>query len=199
MEELGIVRDGLRIYGKIAYPEGKGPFPLVVFSHGFGASRVYDSNMPADFTARGIAFAAFDFCGGGPGSQSDGERLDMSVLTEAADLEAVLDCVCTLDKVDTARTFLVGSSQGGYVSSYVAAGRPGDIRALVLFFPAFCIGDNVAHRLEEEGYAEGDDLPERSEFGDLPIGRRYIQDGSMSTSTDASAITMATCSSFMVS
>lgn len=176
MVELEVMRDGLRIYGKIAYPEGEGPFPLAVFSHGFGASHVYDSNMPADFTARGMAFAAFDFCGGGPGSQSDGERLGMSVLTEAADLEAVLDYVRTLDKVDTARTFLVGSSQGGYVSSYVAAGRSDDIRALVLFFPAFCIGDNVARRLEEEGYAEGDELPERSEFGGLPVGRRYIQD-----------------------
>ena len=176
MEEFGVMRDGLRVYGKIAYPEGEGPFPLVVFSHGFAASRVYDGGMPADFTAHGIAFAAFDFCGGGLESQSDGERCDMSVLTEAADLEAVLDYVLTLDKVDSERVFLVGSSQGGYVSSYVAASRPADVRALVLFFPAFCIGDDVSRRLEEAGYSEGDELPEQSEFGGLPIGRRYIQD-----------------------
>ena len=40
---------GLRVFGKIGYPKGERPFPLVVFSHGFGASRVHDGNMPADF------------------------------------------------------------------------------------------------------------------------------------------------------
>lgn len=176
MQEFEVLRDGLRIYGKVAYPEGAGPFPLVVFSHGFGASHVYDSGMPADFTAHGIAFAAFDFCGGGPGSQSDGQRLNMSVLTEASDLEAVLGYVRALDNVDASRIFLMGSSQGGYVSAYVAAAHSRDVRALALFFPAFCIGDDAARRLQAEGYRIDGELPEQSEVGGLPIGRRYIQD-----------------------
>ena len=174
VEELNVMRDGMRIYGKINFPEGEGPFPVAIFSHGFGASRVYDSEMGNDFIARGIAFAAFDFCGGGPGSQSDGTMLDMSVLTEAADLDAVIDAVRVHDKVDAQRVFLVGSSQGGYVSAYVAAKRPADVRALVLNFPAFCIGDDAARRVESE--SDDGTVPEQATFGGLTIGKRYIQD-----------------------
>ena len=171
IRELDIVRDGMRIYGKVHVPEGEGPFPVAVFSPGFGAARVYDSNMPQDFIARGIAFAAFDFCGGGPASQSDGGMLDMSVLTEAADLDAVIDAVCKFDDIDGQRLFLVGSSQGGYVSAFVAARRPEDIRALVLNFPAFCIGDDARKHLASDG-----SIPEEATFGGLPIGKRYLQD-----------------------
>lgn len=173
VEELIVMRDDMRIYGKIQYPVGEGPFPVAVFSHGFGAARVYDSEMGSDFVQRGIAFVAFDFCGGGLASQSDGSMLDMSVLTEAADLEAVMDAVCALDKVDSQKLFLVGSSQGGYVSAYVAAKRPADVRALVLNFPAFCIGDDARERIEG---SPGDGIPEQATFGGLPIGKRYLQD-----------------------
>ena len=171
VQELNVIRDGMRIYGKVQFPEGAGPFPVAVFSHGFGAARVYDSGMPHDFVERGIAFAAFDFCGGGPASQSDGAMLDMSVLTEAADLDAVIDVVCALDDIDGQRLFLVGSSQGGYVSAYVAAHRPADVRALVLNFPAFCIGDDARTHLRADG-----SIPDEATFGGLPIGKRYLQD-----------------------
>lgn len=171
VHELNVMREGMRIYGKIQFPEGEGPFPVAVFSHGFGAARVYDSNMPQDFLERGVAFAAFDFCGGGPASQSDGEMLGMSVLTEAADLDAVIDAVRELDEVDARQLFLVGSSQGGYVSALVAARRPKDVRALVLNFPAFCIGDDARKRLAADG-----SIPDEATFGGLPIGKRYLQD-----------------------
>lgn len=174
IEELDVTRDGMRVFGKIRFPEGEGPFPVAVFSHGFGAARVYDSDMARDFVERGIAFAAFDFCGGGLASQSDGSMLDMSVLTEVADLEAVIDTVRALDAVDPQRLFLVGSSQGGYVSAYVAAKRPADVRALVLNFPAFCIGDDARKTVER---VSGDgSIPEQATMNGLPVGRRYLQD-----------------------
>ena len=173
-QELIVMRDGMRIYGKIQFPEGEGPFPVAVFSHGFGAARVYDAEMGRDFVERGVAFAAFDFCGGGPASQSDGAMLDMSVLTEVADLEAVMDAVRSLDKVDARLLFLVGSSQGGCVSAYVAAKRPKDVRALVLNFPAFCIGDHARNLVKRES-ADGT-VPEQATVGGLTIGRRYMED-----------------------
>lgn len=174
VEELNVTRADMRIYGTVQFPEGEGPFPTVVFSHGFGAARVYEGPMGCDFVERGIAFAAFDFCGGGPASQSDGSMLDMSVLTEAADLESVMDAVMSLEKVDSSRLFLVGSSQGGYVSAYVAAKRPADVRALILNFPAFCIGEDAGKLVERESI--GGAVPERAEIGGLTIGKRYLQD-----------------------
>lgn len=174
MQELDVMRDGMRIYGQIRYPEGEGPFPTVVFSHGFGASHVYDSEMPRDFVEHGIAFAAFDFCGGGLESQSDGTMLDMSVLTEAADLEAVMDAVRSFDKVDARQLFLVGSSQGGYVSAYVAAKRPADVKALVLNFPAFGISDDAEGVVKRASSSMV--VPEEAEMGGHLVGKRYLQD-----------------------
>ena len=172
-EEFNAVREGKHIYGKVRFPEGEGPFPLVIFSHGFGAARVYDGEMGDSFVSRGIALAAFDFCGGGPASQSDGTMLEMSVLTEIADLDAVIDVLREHGKVDAERLFLMGNSQGGYVSACVAAKREADVRALVLNFPAFCIGDNASRLVEDEF---GGIVPDQAVIGDLTIGRRYLQD-----------------------
>ena len=59
----------------------------------------------------------------------------MSVLTEKADLEAVLDEVMRWECVNTDSIYLMGNSQGGYVSTLVAAERPDDIRAIILIYP----------------------------------------------------------------
>lgn len=40
---------------------------------------------------QGFATYNFDFCGGGFGSRSAGTMLEMSVLTEAEDLNAIID------------------------------------------------------------------------------------------------------------
>ena len=173
IDELNVKRGAMRIYGKLFLPEGEGPFPVVVFSHGLGSSHIYDGDLWSVFTERGIAFVAFDFCGG-LASQSDGTMLDMSVLTEAADLEAVIDAVGCLDEIDPGCLFLVGNSQGGYVSAYVAAKRPADVRALVLNFPAFCIGDDATKLVERA--SDDPALIEEASYGDLPIGKRYLQD-----------------------
>ena len=172
MREFTVEHGDSTVFGKIAIPEGAGPWPVVIFSHGFSACRVYESGMEHEFIERGLAFVAFDFCSGVPGSRSSGTSREMSVLTEAEDLEAVIDWVQDLDYVDSSRLYLLGSSQGGYVSTYVASGRPADVAALGLFFPAFNIADDARARLAEHG----GDIPEETQVGPLVIGRRYTED-----------------------
>ena len=46
----------------------------------------------------------------------------MSVLTEVNDLETVIDYVSTMPYVNKDKIFLMGWSQGGFVSALVAAG-----------------------------------------------------------------------------
>ena len=86
----------------------------------------------------------------------------------------MIDAVKANAKVDARRLFLVGSSQGGYVSAYVAARQSADVRALVLNFPAFCIGDD-AKRLVER-MSDDACVPEEATIGGLTVGRRYLQD-----------------------
>ena len=172
MREFTVEHDEGSVFGKIACPEGEGPWPTVVFSHGFSACRPYDSGMERSFVERGLALVAFDFRNGAPGSRSSGTSKEMSVLTEADDLEAVLDWTRSSKFVDNQRVFLLGSSQGGYVSTYVASGRPHDVAGLGLFFPAFNIGDDARTRLS----ANGGIIPDELQIGPLVIGRRYIED-----------------------
>ena len=51
----------------------------------------------------------------------------MSVLTQAADLNAVMDSVLSMKEIDGKNLFLWGHSFGGWVSTYVAAQIPDEI------------------------------------------------------------------------
>jgi pimeloyl-ACP methyl ester carboxylesterase len=113
----------------------------------------------------------FDFYGGNRASKSGGEMTEMSVLTEAEDLNAVMDGVRALEYVDKDQFFLLGCSQGGFVSSYVAASRPEDVKALILLFPAFALQDDCWSR-----HASIDEIPETEDVMNQTIGAIYSRD-----------------------
>lgn len=160
-------RNDLNIVGRLALPKGDAACPLVIFSHGFGYN---DKLMDLEeFAANGIAACDFDFCGGSPASRSDGLTTEMSVLTEAADLEAVLDTLKQNPRVDRSQISLVGFSQGGYVSSLVAIRRPTEIKRLFLLSPAFLIADFPM-------YAVMYGFRKTFQFGNMLLSRKYIKD-----------------------
>ena len=141
--------NGQKIVGKIFIPEkGLQKYPAVIFSHGFNENYRQLEHHAADYAESGIASIMFDFCGGGTDTLSDGRLDQMTILTEADDLEAVIDAVLKLDFIDSDRLFLHGDSMGGFISAYVAARLPELIRALVLWYPAFVIPDDAKRRIE---------------------------------------------------
>lgn len=159
------------IRGILLVPDGDGPFPAVVVSHGFGGTCRDNLDHAAAFASRGYLVCCIDFRGGSPWSSSGGDMRDMSVLTEAEDLEAVLDDIRGRPDVDPGRVFLFGESQGGFVSAYVAAEHPDEVRGLVLLYPAFVI------RHDAEGMTMPDgSIPDRPSLFGMPIGRRYVED-----------------------
>ena len=60
--------------------------PVVIISHELGATLDRVKGYGEVLAEGGYVTICFDFCGGGWGSHSDGELMDMSVLTEKADL-----------------------------------------------------------------------------------------------------------------
>lgn len=149
-KEITIVKkDGRKIRGRVFLPEGtKQRHPIVIFCHGFGSNFRELMHHGDGFAEAGIGCLFFDFCGGGPESLSGGTMEEMTVGTECEDLDTVIDCVKGLDYVDAERVFLQGESMGGLVSALAAAGRPGDVRALVLWYPAFGVPDGAKKRYE---------------------------------------------------
>ena len=171
MEEVGFERDGLHIYGELFLPEGDEPLPLVVISHGFGGNSRDVRAYAEMFAENGIAACAFDFIGGGRGSRSDGKITEMSVLTEAADLNAVIDGLTARDDIDASELYLLGGSQGGFVATYVAGTRPDDIKALIALYPAYVIHDDAWSRTPDP-----DNIPETMNLMGTTIGRIYNAD-----------------------
>ena len=102
IREIHVDRNGMDIYGMAHIPTGvEGKMPAVILSHELGATLDRVKGYGEALAEAGYVTVCFDFCGGGYGSRSDGNVLDMSVLTEKADLEAVLEEVQGWDFVDT--------------------------------------------------------------------------------------------------
>lgn len=85
--------------------------PTVIFSHGFGGNYQVGTQYAEALAAKGYVVYCFDFCGGSPGSRSDGSTLEMSVFTEQADLEAVIEMMKEQPFVDSRNIFLMGTSR----------------------------------------------------------------------------------------
>ncbi len=171
MHELTFKRDGLKIYGQLYLPEGTGKFPVIVICHGLGGTYKWELDVAKGFARFGVAAYCFDFIGGGPECMSDGTMKDMTVLTEAADLEAVLDGITKRDDIDPDNVFLWGESQGGLIETIVAARRPEQIKAMIALFPGYVIGDFC------QKYLDGDpEFVKAVESNAIPVGEQYMKD-----------------------
>lgn len=173
-KEFTCLRDGLVIRGTCYYNEGKN-LPVAVVSHGFMDTRRGTRKYAKMLAEEGYLGVCFDFCGGGIGSKSDGESTDMSVLTEAEDLKAVIEKARTWNNADPDRVILMGLSQGGFVSALVAAELKEKIENLILFYPALCIPDDA--RKGKMMFAKFDPvhIPKTFRCGLMKLGRTYAK------------------------
>lgn len=167
------MRANLRIRGHVFKSEMPGKLPAIIVSHGFLSNQQSVWGYAQTLAELGYAAFAFDFCGGCVKGTSDGKSEDMTILTEAQDLNAVIDYVKTLPYVQSDRISLMGCSQGGFVSGIVAANRPDEIEKLILFYPALCIPDDArAGRMLGFKFDPNNMSPILSKFP-MKIGREY--------------------------
>lgn len=169
--ETDFERDGMKLYGELYLPVGDEPFPVVVLAHGFNGTHKKMELYAQEFADHGIAAYVFDFIGGGAGSLSDGNMTDMSVMTEVKDLNAVLDGLREDSRIDKEQLFLMGQSQGGFITTWVAAQRPDDVKGMVCFFPGYSISDNAWERTPDP-----EQIPETMTLMGATIGRIYNVD-----------------------
>ena len=173
MEEKTYYReDNKKICGELYIPTNSyDEFPLVILSHGFGGNMSSTRDLGKSLCKIGFASFIYDFIGGGYSIKSDGQMTEMSVLTEANDLNTVLDELKEDERINEDNIFLLGQSQGGFVSTYVAGTRD-DIKGLIDYYPAFCIRDDA-----EKQYASVDQVPDTySVLGFATVGRIYYMD-----------------------
>lgn len=171
-QELSAWRDEEQIYGVVYIPQTQEEqMPAVIYAHGYGVTHQNGIQYAEKLAERGFVVYCFDFCGGSTESKSDGSPLEMSILTEQADLETVIDMVRELDYVDSDRVFLFGASQGGLVSGITAAANKEKLRGLILLYPGFEIVETV-----QALFSGPDEIPDSYHFMWMTVGRRYFED-----------------------
>lgn len=167
--------EGQQIVGMLHRPRGRGPFPCVIFLHGFTASSTESRRLFVEtsraLAARGVASLRFDFRGSG---NSAGVFSDISIQTEVADARAALRWARRQPWVDRRRVALLGMSMGGLVATQVlAADRAVPVAVLwnpVVFARALRDGwmnPALAAQLKKTGVADW--------FG-WPVGRALHDD-----------------------
>ena len=169
-ETVFLEGEGERIEGLLCLPEEeKDSYPTVVAAHGFGGNYHFlTGNIAKRFAENGFAAFAFNFRN--PDTRC---MLNTTVLTEAKTLNIVLDRIRDLPFVDPDRLFLLGESQGGFVSAYVSARRE-DIRRVILFYPAFVLQDDAKRRNPD--YARpGYVYPETEVIGNNTVSGIYSE------------------------
>ena len=117
--ELIIPNGEKSIYGVLYSPEGEANGTVIIMSHGYNGSHNDWVKEGALFAGSGYTSYAYDFCGGSVNSKSSGATTEMTITSEKEDLLAVVDYFKSLGEFD--KIFLLGGSQGGFISSLVAA------------------------------------------------------------------------------
>ena len=162
------------IYGIAYVPDTNKKAPLVIFSHELGNSHTSGERYAERLAEAGYAAYVFDFCGGTVGgNKSDGSNVGMSVMTEASDLEAVLEAAATWDFVDSDRIVLLGGSQGAVVTSVVGCRNANKIAGMMLMYPPLTIPDDM-HAM----FSSKESVPEEFDLfgGWIRVGRNYATD-----------------------
>ena len=174
-QELWVQNGDMNIYGIAYVPDKDGKVPLIIFSHELGNDHTSGERYAERLAEAGYAAYVFDFCGGTVGgNRSDGSNKGMSVLTEASDLEAVLESAKTWDFVDPDRIILLGGSMGGLVTTVVGSEHPDEIAGMILMYPALSAKVDSG----TERYKTEDEVPEDvSLFGGwIHVGKNYVTD-----------------------
>ena len=168
-ESIAISHHGRTVYGVFRAPEGDGPFPAVLMSHGYNGCMTDFDATAACLAEGGIASVAYTFCGGSTRDTSGFPTTRMTLFTEREDAIALLDWLKENPRIDARHIFLFGGSMGGLVSVLAAAERPGDAAGLALLFPALCVADNWRER-----FPKVEDIPETTDFWNLTLGRAFF-------------------------
>lgn len=179
--------DGLKLFGVIHEPIGNaGPYPFVLFFHGFGGNKSgrhrYLVDLSAKLAENGIASIRFDLRGAG---DSEGLFEDQTVQTQLEDVRAVFDSLGNFDKT---RFGLLGRSFGGFLATLFAAelvkkGTPPKSIAILVPFFGFSGKSSSSSELP---YPLGWN-PSRTQltFHGMPISNQLVEDLKRYSLTDS--------------
>ncbi len=172
-------KDRLKIRGAFFLPEGKAPFPAVVFFHGFTGTYRTGKNLEIlkSIASAGLLGIGFDFTHEA-NSSSEGDFFNLDLNSEISDAEIILDFVKKQDFVDKDRIGVCGHSLGGVIAVILASGRE-DIKSVGLLSVPWdpkselpSLLGTTEKKWEDDGYAT---FPADWEVGNKKIGYNFYK------------------------
>ncbi|MDR1250101.1 MAG: alpha/beta hydrolase [Treponema sp.] len=135
-----IANQDRQVPATLTLPSGNGPFPLVVFNHGFAGSRQEGggfAHLADTLAANGIASIRMDFPGCG---DSQASFFEYSHRANISDSNACLVWALANAPVDPDRLGLLGYSNGGRMALICSTEQPFPYKAMGLLAPAYFTG-----------------------------------------------------------
>lgn len=172
-ESFEIKVDKRIIRGIISKPDNPDKkYPMAIISHALmtDMTKLFYLDLEEAINDMGFASIRFDFNGHGI---SDGSLLDMTLYNEVEDLEAVFEYARSLDFVG--QLGLIGHSQGGVVSSLVAARKSKEVDFLVMLSPSGIMEESCRAGIFIKKMFDPDNIPLVLGYGKKAIGRAYLK------------------------
>lgn len=132
-ERWTLEKDGLKAGGILLMPEGPGPFPAVLISHGLGGgAEGFGLTKAREMVRWGLVCIAPDYTHAGRVAR-DAERATLGASPEnLRRASACLEVLKSLPQVDATRLAAYGHSMGGFVTVGLAAREPGVLKAAAI-------------------------------------------------------------------
>lgn len=127
--EFKVGKDILR--GSLFIPEGKGPFPSVIFFHGDKGRGDKYFETGSKFAKKGFLTLAFNYRGHG---RSDGELSKLTLKDSFNDARKAINFLLSQKACDVNRFGIFGGSYGGFVASVIV--NEFQIKSLILAMPS---------------------------------------------------------------
>jgi pimeloyl-ACP methyl ester carboxylesterase len=116
-EQVRFVNNGVSLAGTLVVPNGQGPHPAIVLTHGSGPQRRWRGIFEQLFVRRGVAVLSYDKRGVGQSSGSWGKA---SFTDLADDAVAGANFLAKRPGIDPKRIGFWGLSQGGWIAPLAA-------------------------------------------------------------------------------
>ena len=169
---------GKKIGGFLYLPEGSGPFPSIIFVHGFGGGthELKNKFMCAELAKAGFLVFIFDFYDQ-PNGVSEIPIEQTTVSLQLKILKKAVDFISTHNQVDKDRIGLTGHSLGGMTVLLYAPIDP-RVKTVVAQSPVSNFKQTVETRLGSlsEWKKQGYKIFDRS-WGKMKINYSFVEDG----------------------
>lgn len=157
-EKISVEYNGINLFGEALIPIGDSgqKFKTVIYAHGANSNYKSDMTTLKSLAKSGVACYTFDFYGwtskstGPKGAKwfkgtpmEDNDAYVNKVLLQVEDLNAVIKKVKTFDFADKDNIYLLGSSMGGVTVATCAATHSGDIKGIILQYPAIFLNEQA--------------------------------------------------------